>query len=812
MKVKINYDALPQELKDLDQWCCFDLEDDGDKKPKKVPYTPGSTKKARSNEVSTLRSYEEALEDVVTGVRDHLGFCIIKDDPYVFFDLDEPQDDEQKSDLKEVLDTFNSFSEVSVSGTGVHIIAKGKLDGRGLHNDHFGLFDNNRFILVTGHVIRGRDEIYLANTDKLAQLQDRVRTSSGRGFNFPLDEKEWDMEPWALYNTTMSVYKQKFINLMGGEWLEYRSAYPSQSEADHALISMLCEFTESNELVRYMFADSGLFRDWKGGGYPQAYIDRTIQLQRDKVMNEKIRREDARLIAAENLKAEQDREAKVIAKLEKTTKKAVKKAAKKAKTRKLKAEVIEDRDHDEHSDDDVLDDDESAGFNYPTKLIDRVPSKLHRLLAMYLYKNSYIPNQQFCIATANVIITSFTQRAYLTPTNTGCNLNFWLVADTGKGKDIFTKGLDMVISELATDLPHFGATHVGKFASGEGVETVIGAQPRFMSKVAEAGAFWRKLLAPNKAPHIDALSEVILNLFMSTDKARFYRSRRKAKNDEDIKDTIFRAAGSFYGESTFTDFFGDLDLASVGTGLLQRQIIVGVEGGEYVEENHYRESMSSELKSLLIESIGIADNLDITDDTVKVKISRRANSIIKEYSEKTRRYNYKADRNVLRAEYMNRTVIKVYRYASQLAIGNDPHDPVIREEQIRYALEWISECDEYMLGKFLSGDVGKGQLKQESDLMKIVKSITGASASKREKSYKFKELVAIDQSLLTYSKLRNGAKLRSSFQTDKLGAITAIDRCIDSLCKAGVLSRLSKQESMDEYETSATLLRYNGIG
>tara|TARA_R110000851_G_scaffold39729_7_gene100730 strand:- start:5718 stop:8132 length:2415 start_codon:yes stop_codon:yes gene_type:complete len=804
MKVKVDYGTLPDEMKLLNQWCCFDLEPEEGKKDKKVPYTPGSTSKARSNEVSTLRSYEEALEDVVSGVRDHLGFCIIKEDPYVFFDLDEPQNEEQKVELNEVIETFNSFSEVSISGTGVHIIAKGQLDGRGLHNEYFGLFDANRFILVTGHIYKGRDEIYLANTDKLAQLQDRVRTSSGRGFNFPLDEKEWDMEPWAIYNTTMSVYKQKYINLMGGAWREY--GYPSQSEADHALISMMCEFTESNELVRYMFADSGLFRDWKGGGYPQTYIDRTIQLQRDKVMNEQIRREDAKLIALANLKDEREREAKVKAKVTK------KKTVAKKVTKKSKSVEVEPVDHASVSDDAVVGDDELSGFDYPTTLIDRVPSKMHRWLALWLYKNSYIPNQQFCIATANVIIVSFTQRAYMTPTNTGCNLNIWLVAATGMGKDIFTKGLDMVISALATDLPHFGATHVGKFASGEGVETVIGAQPRFMSKVAEAGAFWRKLLAPNKAPHIDALSEVMLNLFMSTDKDRFYRSRRKAKKDEDVKDTIFRAAGSFYGESTFTDFFGDLDLASVGTGLLQRQIIVGVDSGEYVKENHYREEMPAKLKSLLIEAIGVADNLDITNDHVKVKISRRADSIIKEYSEKNRRYNYKADRNLLRSEYMNRTVIKIYRYASQLAIGNDPHDPVIREDQMEYALKWVSDCDEYMLSKFLSGDVGKGQLKQEADIMRIVKSIANATPRKREKSYKFKELVALDNSLLTYSKLRGDAKLRSSFQTDKLGAITAIDRCIDSLCKAGVLSRLSKQESMDEYETSATLLRYNGIG
>ena len=284
-KVKIDYGNIPEELKTLDQFICFDIEGDS-----KIPYIPGSHKKARSNQSSTWRSFDEALEDVTNGARQYLGFCFSVDDPYIFFDLDEPQTDEQLVELKEVMQIFPSWTEKSISGKGAHIIAKGKLDGRGLHNEYFGLFDSCRFILLTGHIVAGKDKIRIANTDKLKQLQTDVRTSSGRGYNFPLEEVEWDMPHWALYNTAMSVYKQKFIDLMGGEWKRFTTlvrgelvpVYPSQSEADHALISMLCEFTESNSLVRYLFAESGLYREWKGGGDPQTYIDYTIQLYREK--------------------------------------------------------------------------------------------------------------------------------------------------------------------------------------------------------------------------------------------------------------------------------------------------------------------------------------------------------------------------------------------------------------------------------------------------------------------------------------------------------------------------------------------------
>lgn len=789
MKVRINYDDIPDEMKQLDQWCCFDIEDD-----RKIPYTPGTDKKARSNKKSTLRSFEEALEDVLDGTREHIGFCICEDDPYVFFDLDEPQDDEQKANLKEILDVFPSFTELSVSGTGMHIIAKGKLDGRGLHNEYFGLFDKCRFILMTGHVMRKRYKIRRANTVKLEQLQDDVRTSSGKGYNFPLEEIEWDMPHWSLYNICQQVYKQKFIDLMGGEWRSF--GYPSQSEADHALISILCEFTQSNELVRFMFAESGLYRDWKGGGEPVLYIDRTIQIQRDKVLNEQFRREEANRIAKEAIAAEQEREARIREQMANP---------KKRRKKKKKLVTVED-------DDAIFDYDEIDEVTYPTDLIDQIPSEMHREIALWLYRGSHLPSQQVSIAGANVIMTFFTQRAYLVNRSLGLNLNWWLVGVSGQGKETFISCVDKVIGELHESRPSIKNRLTGKFASGQAIETAIAETPSVVSKVPEAGAFWKDLCCETKPSHIEVLYQNLLDLFMATDKGKFYTTRRLAKKDDNLP-AVFRPAVSLFGETTGTHLFsGGFNIGGAGTGMLQRQTFIMVERGNFTPTNHLKlTSMPPELKDKLLELSRITDDFDHREETIPVRMTKGAHAAYRQLEENLRRKHH--DKIIASGQeeddYFNRTVLKALRFAAQLAVGDSYERPVITKQQMEFAFNYMYKCDQEILSKFAT--MSSGQARQEKEMLAVIKKLVKADAERR-KALSFPEAIWDEPQLVTYSKVKAEAKRKAVFQQDKLGVSDAIDKCINNLSKEGLITRVSRHEATEEYGTSAALLRYNAGG
>lgn len=790
MKVEINYDNLPAELKRLDQWVCYDITDDG----RKIPFTPGSEDKSRSNDPATFRSYEEALADVESGVRHHLGFMLLKENGLVFIDLDEPNTEEEKGLNKLIFQTFPSYSERSISGKGAHILVRGELEGRGLHTSHFGIFEHARGILVTGDIIQDRKKIQRGNKKALRSLQEKVRASSDKGYDFDLEEKEWDMQPWAVRSLASKIYGDKFHALIDGRWQNL--GYPSQSEADHALVNMFCDICDSNPLVRYLFAESGLYREHKARRDPatgeysvKGYLDYTIKQNRAKQEEQAERKERVK----KDVQRHKEEQSKAKAATKKVSKKKVK---------------ISKRELDSASDDVVQTTADFDSFDYPTDKIKAIPSRLHRDLAMFLYKNSYRPNQEVAILGAMVVVTMIAQRAFLTPTGTGCNLNWWLIAETGWGKDGFIKAVDSVVGELMKEHPKLGDVHVGKFASGEAIETVISQQPRFMSRVSEAGAFWRKLLSPHRPPYIDVLVESILNLFMSSNPNAYWRSRKKAKKEEEIVDAIFRPVGSFYGESTPEDLLGDLDLASISTGLLQRQLFYCIKEAQYVRANKRTFPMSKSLKARLSELISTADNLDLMNETNRVLASERASLLLDKYSESHSEYAFRKEKNKLRADLMNRSGIKAYRLASLLAIGDDCTDPVIRERHAQFAIDFVTGCDEFILEKFQSGDIGKGQLKQEADMMRIINWVVSASEAKRRRTFRMNEFCAGDPSIVPYSQLKMHAKKRSSFASDKLGAITAIDRCIDSLCRSGTLVRLTRVECETEYDTTAGLLRF----
>ena len=775
MKVTINYDNLPAEWKELDQWVCYDIEGD-----RKIPYTPGSDKKARSNDKTTFRSYDEALEEVQSGARDHLGFMLLKENGWVFIDLDEANNEEEKGLNKLIFQSFDSYTERSISGKGAHIIVRGELEGRGLHTSHFGIFEHARGILVTGDIIQGRNKINRANKEFLRSLQEDVRASSGKGYDFDLEETEWDMQPWAVNSLASKIYGDKFHALIDGRWQGL--GYPSQSEADHALVNMYCDICDSNPLVRYLFAESKLYREHKArmdpttGEYSvKGYLDYTIKQNRAK----QEQRDHVKVRVQEDVKRQAE-----------SVKKA-KAASKKSDPKSGRSYCIKN-------------------FNYPTELIESVPSKLVRLHALHLYRNSYLPNQEVAILGALVFLTMEAQRAYLTPSGAGCNLNWWLLVATGVGKDAFIKAVDRTLGDLRQEHPKAGEVHVGKFASGEAIETVISEQPRFMSRVAEAGAYWRKLLAPQRPPYIDVLVESILNLFMATEPGSYWKSRKKAKKDEDIVDSIYRPAGSFYGESTPDDLLGDLDLQSIGTGLLQRQIFYHIDETEFVEENESKRPMPSKLKGRLSELISTVDNLDLMNETIQVEADEDGQRLLRDFSRGHRIYAHK-NKETLRAKLMNRSGIKAMRLASLLAVGDNPHEPVINSAHAQFAIDLVRRCDEFILQKFMSGDIGRGQLKQESDMLKIIQQIISATERKRRTSYRMNEECAADPSIIPYSYLKNKAKTRASFSSDKLGAITAIDRCIDSLCRAGTLVRLTRVECETEYDTTAGLLRYTAL-
>lgn len=148
---------LPDEIKDSKQWVLWKKEPKKDGKEGKVPYQPNG-KRARSNDPSTWYK----LSTVITVYQDVGGFdgiCwmmpTIPGD-IIFIDIDHCIIDGMIEQwAEEVIKRFNSYTERSQSGNGLHILIKGHkpIQRCRKHGNPYEIYDCLRPCYLTGDLV-----------------------------------------------------------------------------------------------------------------------------------------------------------------------------------------------------------------------------------------------------------------------------------------------------------------------------------------------------------------------------------------------------------------------------------------------------------------------------------------------------------------------------------------------------------------------------------------------------------------------------------------------------------------------------------
>jgi putative DNA primase/helicase len=141
---------IPEELRARPQWVVWKAVGD---KPDKVPYSARTGRRASSTDLLTWSTFQEALEAYENGQFDGLGFVFSSADPYTGIDIDRSVDEDGKIALwaLEIARYFDSYTELSATGTGLHIIVCGDVPNR--RKDEVEVYSSKRFFTVTGHVV-----------------------------------------------------------------------------------------------------------------------------------------------------------------------------------------------------------------------------------------------------------------------------------------------------------------------------------------------------------------------------------------------------------------------------------------------------------------------------------------------------------------------------------------------------------------------------------------------------------------------------------------------------------------------------------
>lgn len=125
-------------------------------KPAKMPYNAKTGGKAMPNNDSTWCDFDTAVKGVEKYGLDGIGIMFGKA-KLVGIDIDHCIDENGKiSDMaKEIIESVNSYTELSPSGTGIHILAYGSIpESKKL--PHIEVYDKTRYITLTGHLYEGK--------------------------------------------------------------------------------------------------------------------------------------------------------------------------------------------------------------------------------------------------------------------------------------------------------------------------------------------------------------------------------------------------------------------------------------------------------------------------------------------------------------------------------------------------------------------------------------------------------------------------------------------------------------------------------
>jgi len=155
---------IPAELMAIPHWLVFALEPDpadpAGGKPRKIPYIAGTQRRARVNDPATWRPYADALADHERTGR-LPGFVITPALGITLVDIDGHID-------HSLVDELDSYTELSVSGTGLHIIVAGRPPAGFVSPPGVEVYPRhgNRGVLLTGNLLDGRGTI----ADRTAEL------------------------------------------------------------------------------------------------------------------------------------------------------------------------------------------------------------------------------------------------------------------------------------------------------------------------------------------------------------------------------------------------------------------------------------------------------------------------------------------------------------------------------------------------------------------------------------------------------------------------------------------------------------------
>ncbi len=715
---------IPAELRELPQWVCAGSN--------KLPINPKTGEMASVTDPSTWGTFYEACEAGMANV----GFVLTAEAGFTIIDLDDKADrpltPEQAARHRKILEAFDSYTEISTSGRGCHIVVRGTIPA-GVHRDSVEVYSSGRYMICTGNVLK---PVPIRNYQELLNIMCQEMKPP----TMELHEADELLDDRRLFEIAMSASNaDKFNSLCAGDM----TGYSSQSEADFALLAILAYYSQSNEQVRRTFRMTALGK------------------------RDKAQRNDTYLnYALGKIRAQQPPPINP-AQLIENANRAMMPPAPPPPAPPPTPEPAPDQN------------------SWPPGLIGEIAS--------YIYQTAVRPVPEVAVAAAIAFTAGVSGRSY-NVSGTGLNQYIILLAKTGVGKEGAQSGIDRLITEVRRQVPMIDQfSGPGAFASGQALVKFLAEKPVFLSILGEFGLTLQQLSDYRANSAQVMLKKVLLDLYGKSGWHQTLRSSVYSDTEKNAK-AVQAPCVSLLGESTPEAFFDGLDVSHIAEGLIPRFTII-----EYVGERPERNRNAgiappASLVQRVADLATVALTTSNNGQCNTVEVDDHSTTLLDKFDDFAGRQmlGRKAEVDM---QLWNRAHLKAIKLAALLAVGVNPHRPVVTRDLAQWAISFVRRDVEAILARFKTGDVGQGDNKQLVDLRAAIEGYFNTPSATAKQRF-----AQLNQArVIPYAFLVTRVASVASFRQDKLGATAALKRGLQTLVDSGALVELGKPVLLEKF-------------
>ncbi len=613
-----------------------------------------------------------------------IGFVFTDSDPYAGIDIDGHGGDQYRQLVgQRIIAAFESYTEISPSGNGLHIIVRGCISGS--RRAGIEAYSSGRFFTFTGNVFRA---LPIADYGPLLLELQKDLKPTRRVLTLLNEQAQTESDEAIIQRMLGAKNNDKIRRLINGDGSAIGSGSDQSGSAiDLAIVNSIQFYSKNVEQIERIWRSTPHAESRSKKMKRRDYVMSTIGLAFD--------REFPPIDLSEIQKMPVWGSNTIQAEVREETSYPIIVTTPDAVVSSAPVPIVND----------------GHGLmpHVPTTSPYTLPPGLLGDLARHMHATSPRPVQEISLASAIALMAGVCGKAWNIG-GSGLNQYILVLAKTGRGKDAIETGINSIVEHCVSDGNLAARNFVGpsNINSGQAIAKYLGdpSNRSFISIIGEVGGLLARLGSKFANSADMRLTSELLGYYGKSGQGSVIGKNIYSDRAESVG--VVRAPGvSLIGEGNHTSIYNAIDDNMIKTGLLPRFLIINYEGIR-VPLNKQRGVLPSKQLITRMGDLMTCAATNINKELVtEVRYDNEASFMDDRYEKLCTYYINESSgtRAEIVSELWNRAHMKTIRLAALVAVGCNMYAPVITGPIWQWAEHMVTHDVRLLIDKFDNGEI-----------------------------------------------------------------------------------------------------------